>query len=63
MILIIKLLLKIRSYISKMDISYCRVQPSYLTSRTAIETEILFAVSSMAELIVVYFYIIMISKY
>ncbi|EPF33661.1 hypothetical protein HMPREF9731_00847 [Treponema denticola SP23] len=43
MILIIKLLLKMRSYISKMEISYCRVQPNYL-SRTAIEAEILFAV-------------------
>ena len=37
-------------------------QPNYLT-RIAIEAEIIFAVSSMAELIVVYFYIIMISKY
>ena len=44
MILIIKLLLKMRSYISKMEISYCRVQPNHLTSRTAIEAEILFAV-------------------
>ncbi|EMB34968.1 hypothetical protein HMPREF9726_00734 [Treponema denticola H-22] len=43
MILIIKLLLKMRSYISKMEISYCRVQPNHLTSRTAIEAEILFA--------------------
>lgn len=62
MILIIKLLLKMRSYISKMEISYCHVQSNHLP-RTAIETEILFAPSSMAELIVVYFYIIMISKY
>ena len=27
-----------------MKISYCRIQPNYLTSRTAIEAEILFAV-------------------
>ena len=46
----------------KMKISYLLKQPNYLT-RTAIEAEIIFAVSSMAELIVVYFYIIMISKY
>ena len=39
MILIIKLLLKMRSYISKMEISYCRVQPNHLTSRTAIEAK------------------------
>ena len=46
----------------KMKSNYLLKQPNYLT-RTAIEAEIIFAVSSMAELIVVYFYIIMISKY
>ena len=39
MILIIKLLLKMRSYISKMEISYCHVHSNYLTSRTAIVRE------------------------
>ena len=51
MILIIKLLLKMRSYISKMEISYCRVQPNHLTSRTAIEAE-------CAVPVLVYFYIL-----